>query len=104
MDKAVIATKGTSSWADDPSSELFAISSGFDASGGQSVTRLAEIVMILAPEHGRTTYGEPERFATPKRLYDIDAARRALVLAKEAFKLMKVLSRQGDTNETAHAF
>ena len=101
--KAVIATKRTPSWAHDPSPELLAISGDFDASLGQGIARLAEIATTLAPEHGRTTYGEPERFATPKSLYDIDAARRDLDLAKEAFELMKTLLEEGNTKETAHS-
>lgn len=94
--KAVIATKRTPSWAHDPSPELLAISSDFDTRHGQSITRLAEIATTLAPEHGRTTYGEPERFATPKSLYNFDAARRALDLAKEAFGLMETLLQAGN--------
>jgi HEPN domain-containing protein len=95
--KAVVATKRTPSWAHDPSPELLAVSGDFDAKHGLSINRLAEIVSTLAPEHGRTVYGEPERFATPKSLYDSDAARRALDLAKEAFELMKGLLREANT-------
>lgn len=89
--KAVVAAKRTPSWAHDPSPELLAVANDFEAEQNQSIQRLAQIATILAPEHGRTTYGEPERFATPKSLYNLDAARKALDLAKEAHELMKTL-------------
>jgi HEPN domain-containing protein len=87
--KVIVATKRSPSWAHDPSPELLAILSQFRAEYAEQITRLSEICATLAPEHGRTTYGEPERFATPKSLYDSQSAERALNLATEACQIMK---------------
>jgi HEPN domain-containing protein len=85
--KAVIATCRIPSWAHDPSEELMQIQGEFPAEDRGKITRLAEISSKLAPEHGRTTYGEPDRFLTPRMLYDQKAARQALGLAGRLSRL-----------------
>ena len=86
--KAVIATKRTPSWGHDPSAELLEVAKELSAEHRESSTRLAAICSQLAPEHGRTTYGEPERFLTPWALYDLEAAQRSISLAREAVAIM----------------
>ncbi len=86
--KAVIATRRTPSWGHDPSSELLEITKELESGQGGKATRLAQISSQLAPEHGRTTYGEPERFVTPRMLYDLQAADKAIALAREAIAIM----------------
>jgi HEPN domain-containing protein len=86
--KAVIATKRVPSWTHDPSAELLQLLGDFPPEKRERISRLAEISSKLAPEHGRTTYGEPEKFLTPKMLYDQNSAKEALELAREALRLM----------------
>lgn len=86
--KAVIATRRTPSWAHDPSAELLEVTKELAPKLAEKASRLAEISSLLAPEHGRTTYGEPERFLTPKMLYDLEWANRAITIAREAIEIM----------------
>ncbi len=86
--KAIIAKRRTPSWGHDPSPELLEIAKELESEQEANATRLAEISLQLAPEHGRTTYGEPERFVTPRMLYDLQAADRAHALAREAVAIM----------------
>jgi len=91
--KAVIATRRGPSWGHDPSSELLEIASDLGPDLDQRAKRLAELSSLLAPEHGRTTYGEPDQFKTPRMLYDPDSARRAIAIAREALEIMnRILS------------
>lgn len=94
--KAVIATRRTPSWGHDPSSELLAIAKELGPDRQERVNRLAGISSQLAPEHGRTTYGEPERFLTPWALYDLQAADRAVALAREAVAIMNAIIKHTD--------
>jgi HEPN domain-containing protein len=86
--KAVVATRRVPSWTHDPSAELLQLLGEFPPERREKISRLAEISSKLAPEHGRTTYGEPEKFLTPKMLYDQNSAKEALELAREALRLM----------------
>lgn len=95
--KAVIAIRRAPSWGHDPSSELLEIAKELESGQEANATRLAEISSRLAPEHGRTTYGEPERFITPRMLYDLQAADRAIALAREAVAIMnQIITRLGE--------
>jgi len=89
--KAVIATRRTPSWGHDPSAELLEVADELESEQKRKATRLAEISSRLAPEHGRTTYGEPERFLTPWMLYNLEASERAIALAREAVEIMHQL-------------
>jgi HEPN domain-containing protein len=96
--KAVIATRRTPSWGHDPSSELLAVANELDSDRREKAVRLAEISSRLAPEHGRTTYGEPERFLTPWMLYDPQGAEGAIALAREAVAIMnQIITRLGES-------
>lgn len=86
--KAVIASRRTPSWGHDPSFELLEVAKELESKQDRKAKRLAEISSQLAPEHGRTTYGEPERFLTPRMLYDLQTADRAIALAGEAVAIM----------------
>jgi len=93
--KAVIATRRAPSWGHDPSTELLEVAEELDAQHQVKTTRLAELSSQLAPEHGRATYGEPERFITPRMLYDLEAAEKAIALAREAVEIMNQIVRPG---------
>lgn len=85
--KAVVATRRTPSWGDDPSPELLEVAKELDSQQEAKAKRLAELSSQLAPEHGRATYGEPERFATPRMLCDRRAAEKAVAVAREAIAI-----------------
>ena len=86
--KAVVATRRTPSWGHDPSPELLEVARELDSQQEAKAKRLAELSSRLAPEHGRATYGEPERFVTPRMLYDLKAAEKAIAVAREAISIM----------------
>jgi len=87
--KAVVATRRAPSWGHDPSPELLEVAKELDSEQEAKAKRLAELSSRLAPEHGRATYGEPERFVTPRMLYDLKAAEKAIAIAREAIAIMK---------------
>jgi len=86
--KAVVATRRTPSWGHDPSPELLEVAEELDSRQAAKAKRLAELSSRLAPEHGRATYGEPERFVTPRMLYDRRAAEKAIAVARDAVSIM----------------
>jgi HEPN domain-containing protein len=90
--KAVIATRRTPSWGHDPSPELLEVAKELDSQQEAKAKRLAELSSQLAPEHGRVTYGEPERFMTPRMLYDLGAAEKAIAVAREAIAIMEKMT------------
>jgi len=63
--KAVIAIYRIPSWSHDPSGELLEVAQHLRPDLRELASELAEIARRLAPEHGRTTYGEPIRGLTP---------------------------------------
>jgi HEPN domain-containing protein len=56
-----------------------------------SAEELAEVAELLAPEHGRATYGEPARGLTPWEIYGREDAEEALGRARRALELMMVI-------------
>jgi len=86
--KAVVATRRTPSWGHDPSPELLEVAEELGSQQEAKAKRLAELSSQLAPEYGRATYGEPERFMTPRMLYDRQAAEKAIAVAREAIAVM----------------
>ena len=93
--KAVIATRRAPSWGHDPSAELLEVAGELDPQQRAEATRLAELSSQLAPEHGRATYGEPERYITPRMLYNLKAAEKAIALAREAVEIMNRIVKLG---------
>lgn len=91
--KAVIATRRIPSWGHDPSPELLEVAKELDPQQEGKAKRLAELSSRLAPEHGRVTYGEPERFMTPRMLYDSQAAEKAIAVAREAIAILDEMIR-----------
>ncbi len=55
---------------------------------------LASMAELLAPEHGRATYGEPARGLTPWELYTREDTEAALQRAKRAVELAKTILRE----------
>ncbi|WP_291765919.1 DNA-binding protein [Caldivirga sp. UBA161] len=89
--KAIIAIYRIPSWSRDPLGELEALISNIPGDLIESVRELAVIVRRLAPEHGRSTYGEPERRLTPWEIYSKHDAENALNMAGRAVEIMKMI-------------
>jgi len=84
--KAVIAFFKIPSWSHDPSPELIDILNNVSSDLKKLIEELAKIVQNLAPEHGRSTYGEPIRGLTPWDIYSKIDAEKALSMAKKALE------------------
>lgn len=92
--KAIIAIYRAPSWTHDPYYELLDILDNLPEDVRERAREVAEIAHTLAPEHGRTTYGEPARGLTPWELYTREDAEKALKLAQKAIEnLDRILKR-----------
>lgn len=89
--KAIIAVYKIPSWSHDPSDELESITSNLPGNLIELVKELAIIVKRLAPEHGRSTYGEPEHGLTPWDIYSKHDAEASLSMAKRAVDIMRAI-------------
>ncbi|ADN50066.1 HEPN domain-containing protein [Vulcanisaeta distributa] len=89
--KAVIAIYRIPSWSHDPSGELEDVMANLPRNLTELVSELAVIVRRLAPEHGRSTYGEPERGLTPWEIYSRGDAEAALGMARRAVDIMRAV-------------
>ena len=89
--KAVIAVFRVPSWSHDPSPELRELREQVPEAVRALLDELADIAEELAPEHGRTTYGEPTRGLTPWDIYSEEDARRALERARRALANARVI-------------
>lgn len=67
-----------------PSPELLEIISTTPLEITEKIEKLAEITRLLAPEHGRSSYGEPLRGLTPWEIYTDKDAEKSLKMAREA--------------------
>ena len=91
--KAVIAVYRVPSWSHDPSGELQELVDRMSRELADLVIELANIAKRLAPEHGRSTYGEPSMGLTPWDIYTQGDAENALGMAKRAVEIMKAILR-----------
>ena len=60
---------------------------------------LSDLSSTLAPEHGRATYGEPERSLTPWEIYGEEEARKALDYARRALENVLAILRGLGVNQ-----
>ncbi|MFP3252140.1 MAG: HEPN domain-containing protein [Thermoproteus sp.] len=89
--KAVIAAYRVPSWSHDPSDELRELINRMPGDLVNLIIELANIAKTLAPEHGRSTYGEPSRGLTPWDIYNKGDAEKALGMANRAVDIMKMI-------------
>ena len=82
--RAIIAVFEVPTWSHDPSDQLKGLISRFPSGLTDKVNELADIVMEMAPEHGRSTYGEPSEGLLPSDIYGEEHALNALGKAKRA--------------------
>lgn len=94
--KALIAVFEVPTWSRDPSNQLLRLHRLPLGIRGDA-EELARLARDMAPERGRSTYGEPGRGLTPSDLYEerhardaLDKAFRAEEAARKAFKVLNV--------------
>jgi HEPN domain-containing protein len=92
--KAVIAIFEIPTWSHDPSNQLNDLVEKFPNDIVNDVKELAKIAREIAPEHGRSTYGEPISGLMPSEIYKESNALNALEECRKAKKIAeKVLER-----------
>ncbi|MBS7654151.1 HEPN domain-containing protein [Candidatus Bathyarchaeota archaeon] len=84
--KTIIAVFRIPSWSHDPSGELLDLLENLPENIRENTIEIAEAARALAPEHGRSVYGEPLRGLTPWDIYNKEDAEKALKLAEKTFK------------------
>ncbi|MGC9021063.1 MAG: HEPN domain-containing protein [Candidatus Methanodesulfokora sp.] len=92
--KAVISLRRLPSWSHDPSDELLEVAKELPNSERALAEELASIAHALAPEHGISTYGKPEKGLTPWEIYDEEKARDALEKARRARSIMESIIKR----------
>jgi len=96
--KALVAAFEVPTWGHDPSKQLLELRNNFPKEYIKEIDELASIVRALAPEHSRSTYGEPDRGLTPADIYSeahaidaFDKAKKAKEITIRVLEALKVL-------------
>lgn len=82
--KAVIAVFDVPTWSHDPSNQLNGLIGRLPRDVVEDAEELAALAGELAPEHGRSSYGEPSAGLTPSDIYGEDHASDALEKGRKA--------------------
>ncbi len=82
--KAVVALYEVPTWSHDPSNQLLRLLSRIPECLAGEVRELALIARDVAPEHGRSTYGEPGEGLMPDDVYTEAHARELAAKARRA--------------------
>ncbi|ABL78399.1 HEPN domain-containing protein [Thermofilum pendens] len=94
--KAVVAVFEVPTWSYDPSNQLRSLLDAVPLEARREAEELANIARDLAPEHGRTSYGEPSAGLVPSDIYKREHAVEALEKGRRARELAgKVLGAMG---------
>lgn len=92
--KAVISVFEVPTWSHDPSNQLNGLMKKLPSDIEDVVKELASLARGMAPEHGRSSYGEPSAGLVPSDIYKEEHATDALTNAKKAGEIAeKVLAR-----------
>jgi len=92
--KAVIAAFEVPTWSHDPSNQLSSLIERLPEGLVEDAQELAVMAREMAPEHGRSSYGEPSAGLTPSDIYGEGHASNALEKAKKAKTIVeRVLDR-----------
>lgn len=92
--KAVIEVFEVPTWSHDPSSQLNSLIEKLPSDVVDEVKELAALAREMAPEHGRSTYGEPSAGLVPSDIYREGHASSALKNGRKAKKMAeRVLER-----------
>jgi len=94
--KAVIAAFEVPTWSHDPSNQLHGLLARLPAQSVDDVKKLADLAREMAPEHGRSSYGEPSAGILPSDIYREDHASDSLEKARKARKTTDEVLRQLD--------
>jgi HEPN domain-containing protein len=82
--KAVIATMEVPTWGHDPSNQLRNLVGRLPGILQGEIRELSSLAQEMAPEHGRSAYGEPTSGLLPGDIYKEHHASTALMKAKDA--------------------
>jgi HEPN domain-containing protein len=85
--KAVVSVFEVPTWSHDPSNQLNGLMKKLPSDIEDLVKELASLVREMAPEHGRTSYGEPGMGLVPSDIYREDHASKAFEKGKKARKI-----------------
>lgn len=91
--KVLIALFEVPTWSHDPSQQLLRLLDRFPREVTEKVREVAVIAGEVAPEHSRSTYGEPSRGLTPEDLYSEGDAREVLEKAWRVRDLVEEVLR-----------
>lgn len=92
--KTMIALFEIPTWSHDPSNQLSNLFEKFPSDALNDVKELASLARELAPEHGRTAYGEPGVGLVPSDIYREGHALNALEKGRKAREIVeKALNR-----------
>lgn len=86
--KSIIAMFEIPTWGHDPSSQLDRLVNRFSEDLRSLIEELALITHEIAPEHGRSSYGEPSKGVVPSEIYEKRHAQDALMKAKKAKEIV----------------
>lgn len=96
--KALVAVFKVPIWGHGPSGQLLGLRDKFPEEYVKEINEIADMTRTLAPEHSRSTYGEPSRGLTPADIYSeahaIDAfnkAKKAREVARKVLEALKIL-------------
>jgi len=92
--KAVIGVFEVPTWSHDPSNQLRGLIRMMPSDMAGEITELAAFVREMAPEHGRSSYGEPGAGLLPSDIYGEEHASKVLEKARKAKRMTeKILER-----------
>jgi len=92
--KTLIAIFEVPTWSHDPSNQLSSLIESFPSSMADDLKELAKMARELAPEHGRSTYGEPSAGLTPSDIYTEKHALNALEKGKKSREIAEKILNQ----------
>ena len=92
--KAIIAIFEIPTWSHDPSRQLEKLLNKMPSKVMDDIMLLAKLAKEIAPEHGRSTYGEPDKGLIPSDIYKEGHAIDALNKAKKAKEIVEMVLKE----------
>jgi len=92
--KTLIAIFEVPTWSHDPSNQLNGLIEKFPSGLADDLKELAKMAREMAPEHGRSTYGEPDAGLTPSDIYTEEHALSALEKGKKSREITEKILNQ----------
>jgi len=96
--KAVIGAFEVPTWGHDPSSQLSGLIESLPSNTKTMAKQLASMSLEAAPEHGRSSYGEPSSGLVPSDVYNEGHATNALSNARKAKETAEKILTRLDTH------